>query len=214
MASMTQDLQFTLEQVAEHLDLPASVVKRLSQSLKIPKSYYDAPAGHPKLFLYQPAEAEILKRVQKELAAGKSLEEIRQLMDSFRFDSLVAGQSFKLLPGNGLDSTDPDDLMQYSHHDEPIKQQLAQITFNEYRQKNIMQKAPFKSLATALQVQRSLRGSHRYPGTKAVPRNVTPGPAVGSPMTRQTTDDTEMRILFPAMAPSNSWITPSFNVNS
>lgn len=191
----SQALQFTLDQVAEHLGLPKGAVRRLSQYFQIPKGYYTACERRSRLLLYQPAEMEALKKIQEWLAAGKTLSQIKPLLESKGAEPSQPATPFR---------TDEEDrergeiilraLVQYEQND-ALKQQLAQITFNQYCRKNILQKSPFKLLAKVLQEQRTAQESCK----------TGDGPHYSCDSTSHELINPESQARFPGMAPSNSW---------
>lgn len=71
-----QSIQFTMEQVADYLGLPASAVKRLAIYFNIPQNICSLSRFNSETILFQASDIKMLKKIQHLLIAGKTLEEI------------------------------------------------------------------------------------------------------------------------------------------
>jgi DNA-binding transcriptional MerR regulator len=144
---MTQALQYTLEQAAKQMDLSEVAVKRLSQYFQIPQSYYQAPQGQPRIFLYGQAEVMLLQKIQESLLAGHSLNEIKQIIQPELTTMRQVSLHSQVLPHTPHPE---DDLAEYED-DKQLKAHLADLTFKQYRQNVGVSKPPFESLVKKIQ---------------------------------------------------------------
>jgi hypothetical protein len=150
---MNQSLQFTLDQVAKQLDLSEGVVNRLAQYFNMPKSYYQAVAGQPRLMLFYAYEVDALKEIQQLLVTGRTLAEIKNMRVVEEQASIASNEQSVFLTEAQIE--DLPELMEYDQSD-AMKEQLADLSFQQYRQNNSPQKAPFKQLAETLTSPRSI----------------------------------------------------------
>lgn len=193
---MTQALQFTPEQVARQLDLSPSVVQRLSHYFEIPQSYYRAQPGQPRILLYRGAEVALLQTIQQRLIQGHALSEMKPMVAKALQDGQTTPEPAAAAPAAHASPLHELPLMEYER-DEQLKEQLAEVTFKQYRQTNSPQKAPFKSLMQELGKPPSRRGL-------AAAREPAPAEAasMGNPMALP-----EPLVTPPAKAAS-PWMSP------
>lgn len=205
---MKQTLQFTLDQVARQMNLSEGVVSRLAQYFQLPAAYFRAPAGQPRLMLFLPDEVDQLRKAQQLLVSGMTLAEIKTLLDEERYAASVdkAGQVFEADEWDEDD--DLEDLAEYDQS-ERMKEQLAHLTFQQYRLKNHAQKPPFKVLAQAL----ASKGEDKTPVNRSLP--LEPDTAMETPglETPETNHNTSEDGAFAGgiaspLSMGSAWMTP------
>lgn len=150
---MTQQaLQFTLEQVAQSLDLSEAVVSRLSQYFRIPRKAYQDHKHPPSFVLFEPHDVALLRKAQELLSEGASIAEVNaELAEEMAWDEEHTALEDDVAAEDDWDEADATaDLMDYPQ-DEALKEHLAQATLKHYRQRNNAHQSPFKALVNRLQ---------------------------------------------------------------
>ncbi len=202
---MHQALQLTLEQVARDLDLSESVVLRLAQYFDVPRKYYKAPSGQPRLMLFSPQEVDILRQTKASLLAGRSLPEIKQslahaLIYLDRPEVLEPLSPRSASAGHPAEETSEEELplIEYEQ-DHALKQYLAQETFRQYRHNNEAPEAPFQRLAQALKKEPTLQAFESMPTKSSLgyvsPPSTTIFPRLEAPQPEPLPSDLKNRIL-------------------
>lgn len=148
---MQHSPQYTVSEAAGLLNSPPSVIHRLSQSLKIPRSYYHPREGQPVLWMYSELELAILRQMIHWIAAGDSFKQAQSKARVFLNQNTAEAT---VLPEKRLNR------LTTSPHDVDLKHNLAKMTFGQYKQKHQQTDPPLLKIAQAL---------HRRPNTENTP---------------------------------------------